>query len=243
MQPNVIGAAVIERARLIVNELKNAEQEAQLLREGKTELRLGVTPMMMLDAVPRALQQFADRHPDTRVFINEGSVPTLCSALRSGSVDIVLSRPDPLFSSAPGLDLQPLFNEDPCVMACPSHPLLSKKRVRWEDLVHEKWILPPLQTFTWQNFAQAFIIRGLLPPEAHYECASFHSSVRLASRTSALMVAPMSVGAHYESLRLVKRLDLSFPGVLAPISLIQRSERPNVPVVNDFIETLLTIFN
>jgi len=238
MQPNTVGAALIERSRLILNELRNAEREALALREGRGELRLGVTPMMMLDMVPRALHRFGKHSPDTRVFIKEGNVPMLFKELAVGNVDMVLARFSPLYSDAAKLAHRPLFDDSPCVMAKPTHELIRKKRLRWDDVVHAKWALPPRETVTWQNFAQAFTVRGLVPPEAQYESSSFHSSVRLVHQTEALMVAPASVAADYERLGLVTRLPLKFPGVLPPISLIQRSEYANRPVVDEFIQAL-----
>ena len=242
---NTVGTTLIGRARLILNELTRADNEVAQILNGKIEFTMGVTPMMMLEIVPRALHSINLAMPNLKLVFVERNVPILLEELAQGKIDMVLASFPFDASYVHDKDVFEyirLFEEKLCVLVRQEHPLLKKKRVGWSDIVKAQWVLPVQSTLTWRNFSRAFIQRSMTPPEPKYVSSSFHSNIRVIAHTDCLMVAPLSVGMHYSAVGLVKVLDLPFPKAPNPVSIILKRNRvhnePEKKIISVFLEQL-----
>lgn len=242
---NTVGTTLIGRARLILNELTRADNEVVQILNGKIEFTMGVTPMMMLEIVPRALHSINLIMPNLKLVFVERNVPILLEELAQGKIDMVLASFP--FDSSYGHETDAfeyirLFEEKLCVLVRHGHPLIAKKRVTWSDIAKAQWVLPVQSTLTWRNFSRAFIQRSMTPPEAKYVSSSFHSNIRLIAHTDCLMVAPLSVGKHYSGIGLVEVLDLPFPKAPNPVSIILKKNRvqnePEKKIISIFLKQL-----
>ena len=242
---NTVGTTLIDRARLILNELTRADNEVVQILNGKIEFTLGVTPMMMLEIVPRALHTINLIMPNLKLIFVERNVPILLEELAQGKIDMVLASFP--FDSASEHEKDVfesirLFEEKLCVLVRNGHPLLAKTRINWSDIAKAQWVLPVQSTLTWRNFSRAFIQRSMTPPEPKYVSNSFHSNIRVIAHTDCLMVAPLSVGKHYSAIGLVKVLDIPFPKAPNPVSIILKKNRvrnePEKKIISVFLEQL-----
>lgn len=243
---NSVGSALIWRARLILNELSRAGGEVTEILNGRREITIGLTPMMMLEVVPKALGAINNSMPNLRIVFVERNVPTLLDELAQGKIDIVLgSLPydASVVHEKAAFEYIRLFEEKLCVMARDGHALAQKKRVNWTDLTEAAWVLPTDGSLTRRNFNKGFIQHDISPPEPKYVSSSFHSNVRIISHTDCLMVAPLSVGKHYTSIGLVKVLNISFPKADNPISIILKKTRIRTETENKIISIFLEYFS
>lgn len=239
---NNVGEALIWRARLILNELTHANNEVAEILNGKIEIILGVTPMMMLEIIPRSLAVINDTIPNLKIVFIERNVPTLLNELALGKIDIVLSslpHDASIVHEKEVFEYIHLFEEKLCVLARKEHMLASKKQVSWTDLTNAQWVLPVDSSLTRHNFCRAFILRNLTPPEPKYISSSFHSNVRIIGHTDCLMVAPLSVGKHYALIGMVKMLNINFPKEETSISIIRKKNR----LQTEAEKTIISIFS
>lgn len=134
-----IGERIVEQAQQVLEEAETIKQVAQ---EGKDQLkgpvRLGVIYTIGPYLLPHLIPLLNRRAPDMTLVIEESFTANLREALRRGELDmIIVSLP----FEAPGIVMQPLYDE-PFVLALPSgHPWGKTKAINAEQLADETLLL------------------------------------------------------------------------------------------------------
>jgi DNA-binding transcriptional LysR family regulator len=136
------GEALVRHADKILARLAEAEAELEAiagLRGGR--LRLATFPTAGATLVPRAIAEFTKRHPAVELSLAEAEADESLPRLRAGELDLVLVDD---FTGAYGDDDDVEFVhllDDPLHLALSAdHPLVSRRRLRFEDLAAEPWI-------------------------------------------------------------------------------------------------------
>ncbi|MCA9320629.1 MAG: hydrogen peroxide-inducible genes activator [Planctomycetes bacterium] len=137
--PTVAGAALAEKGRMILAELRDFADAALAFKEPLSgTLRLGVIPTVAPYVLPRALKEVHRRHPQLRLLLREGQTARLTELLFEGSLDLVLLA---LEADLGAVETLALF-DDPFVLAVPTgHRLQDRKRVSERDLFEEQVLL------------------------------------------------------------------------------------------------------
>jgi DNA-binding transcriptional LysR family regulator len=133
-----VGAAVAERASIILSQLESMRADAAAAAETQAHtLRIGGLTSTNARVMPQLLRAFADAHPDVRVTLLEGSDAEVLDWLRTGAVDlaIVATVEDDLLTA-------PLAADDLLVVLGVDHPLAGREAVAIRDLAHEPFIMP-----------------------------------------------------------------------------------------------------
>lgn len=133
------GAAIIERARHIVQEAEDIRELARASRnplEGR--LRVGLIPTIAPYLLPRVSSQLRKAVPDLQLLLQELQTAPLLGALREGELDMgILALP----AGTQGLETRSLFAEAFVVAMPRKHPLTARKRLRPADLAGEPLLL------------------------------------------------------------------------------------------------------
>ena len=87
------------------------------------------------------------------------------------------------------------------------------------------WIEAPTNTALHDFFADAFLRRGLTPPQPAYQSASFYSCIAILSSSDCLMMVPNEVGRHFASQSRVCVLPVNVDEASAAFSIIKRRSR------------------
>lgn len=171
---NALGEAAVYRARVMLGELARGRDEVDALRTGaKGVLRLGT--LSVTATVPRAVVALRRRVPGARVQIQEGRVRELIQKLLHGELDCVFGAITPALLTSgllPLLRPEVLLEDELCVLCGATHPLASKRRLRWAALHDAAWAAPPKDTLVRQALMTAFLNEGLEPPEPAIEVVS-----------------------------------------------------------------------
>jgi DNA-binding transcriptional LysR family regulator len=174
VRPTPIGIAAVRRARLIRHEVEGCAEEIAALRDGGGPLlRLGTVSVTSI--VPDALVKLRRRVPNAIVHISEGPVDTLLARLLAAELDCVFGALSPDFLGSPIVhDLIPeiVYRDRVCVVASDRSLLSPKRRLRWQDLARQSWVLPPPSTVVRQALVAMFVGQGLEPPFASVETMS-----------------------------------------------------------------------
>jgi DNA-binding transcriptional LysR family regulator len=138
------GEALVRHAEGILARLADAEAELEAIagmRGGR--LRLGTFPTAGATLMPRAIAEFAHRHPGVELSLTEADPIDSLPQLRAGDLDLVLvDDSGPVMENDAEVELEPVL-EDPLYLALSKdHPLASRARVRIEDLAGDQWIQP-----------------------------------------------------------------------------------------------------
>ena len=170
------GAALHARARQLRLSLVDVTREISDLSHGREgHLRLGLGTGIAETLLEPVLSGLLKDAPKLALKIAVEANDTLMSALRKGSLDLVVSG----ISGIPDAELvqEHLYDDEFVVYASAAHRLAKRKSVTMADLAKERWAAPAANTLSWQGLRRAFEDRGLAPPRFTIEANS--ASLRL----------------------------------------------------------------
>lgn len=127
------GEVFLEGARTALAVLDEAASAAQrAARELTGTLRLGYVPGAALELTPFILTEFAERHPDVVVEMQEFPVSDSSAGLASGATDVAFVR---LPKSIPNIETEVLFVDPVVAMVPSSHHLVGRISVSARELI------------------------------------------------------------------------------------------------------------
>jgi LysR family transcriptional regulator, regulator of abg operon len=164
------GLLLLERARLIVNELERAETQMEHLRDGqKGKLAIGVTPLAGMTLLPAAFAAFRSQQPDVDVTFYEHPSAQLVENLRNGHLDFavaaIMDEPEPSFVRSQ------VLAEFPTVFAVRNGSSLAKAK-SLHELRNAEWMHFDT-TLQHAEFVRTLFTReGVEPPRRITLCTS-----------------------------------------------------------------------
>lgn len=232
--PTEMGDYMIRQARLVLADLRRVRSEFASNNQGRALLRIGAFPLVMLEIVPHALGLLRRSHPGIRAEFHEGAASELLAALADGMLDLVIGRMLPEFAANEDLVPSFLFTESFCIVGGVHHALARRRKISWQELADIDWIEAPPNTALHDFFAEAFLRRGLRPPQPIYQSASFYSCVAILGTSDCLMMVPSEVGRHFARQSRVRVLPVKVEEATAPFSIIKRRSRADTRAMPAF---------
>lgn len=171
VQPTLAAARLLRFVRLARAELQAGIDELEALRSaGAGRVTVGTMPLARAVLLPQTLARFAREHPGASVNVVEGPYLELLSSLREGELDLLVgAMRDPL--PVPDVAQEPLFTDDPVIVARASHPLASGG-FAFKALLDYPWVVSAIGTPVRRRWEQMFTDHGLDPPRLRIECGS-----------------------------------------------------------------------
>lgn len=242
--PTTRGEAVISGARLLLNSLQHVRKTAAQADRGQI-VRLGVAPFLALAMVPRLLQQVQLLKQKSQVMLREGPGSSLLQQLLDGELDaiiVAMSRDVVDTPEVANLSYQVLYNESLAVIAKRGHPFCRRKKISWEDLLHERWILPPPPSMVESAIRTAFVAQGLVPPVPAIMPAGPASNVALVGAGLGISAVPRPMMAMSMLKEGVEELRLHPHAPLPAISLVYRRAAEDSPPISLLQEAIKALF-
>ncbi|HEY4375240.1 MAG TPA: LysR substrate-binding domain-containing protein [Burkholderiales bacterium] len=237
VEPTPAGEIAIRGAALLLEELGHVRDEAALGEQAGTLLRLGATPFLAQGYLPPRIAALGAREPTMRIQLAEGDIPGLIASLSAGRLDAVLC---PLTGGEgwdASLRYEPVFLAEFAVIAHKQHVLTRQKRVGWDVLAKQRWILPPPGTRMHGLITERFVRAGHPMPAAMVESGVPVTVVRLAAAGAGLAVVPLPTLSYLRAHGEVARLDVqpAIPG--AKVGLVSRAGpvNPRVSLLRDML--------
>ena len=227
--PTAQGAIAIRGAALLLQELAHLRSEAQAGEHAAAIIRIGAPPFVAQGYLPKVLARLAQRDPPVRVHLLEERVPVLIQALLQGEVDaLVTSHPMQMPEAGPAaLRFERLFEVEFSVIAPPGHPLTRARKVDWQQLAREPWVMPAKTSMARRVIEESFMRAGAVPPLPVVESTSPVTNVQLVAAGAGLSIAPTTTSRHAQSLGQVKSLKVSPAIPPSPVELIFRGTVAN----------------
>ena len=217
------GAAVLERARRVSAELEAVVADVAALRhEIAGTARIGMIGTTARWLAPPLLDRMAERHPQVRLLIGDGTSATLEPLLAAGSLDAAVVN---LPHNNPDLVERPLFDEDLMLVVPPGHALADRDGVTMQDLDGLPLLLPAPGTNFRKEIEQAGIDSGVtLTPLAELDGVRLIASLTTRGYGPAILPATgASEGRGLHHIR-VEGLPRRTVGVV-----LRRRARPSAP--------------
>ena len=163
------GEQLAHHARIIRAESKNIDAS---IRQAQTAVRrsvhIAVVPQQPLPIFARALIDVVEDEPNIHCCVNVRGRSEAMELLEQGEADMVLG-PLMLKGDDDSLVQDPLFYDDNSLYCSVHHPFAKRKRVNWEELLQERWVLGPRGSESTARIDDVFVNHGLAPPAIHLE--------------------------------------------------------------------------
>ncbi|WP_148281096.1 LysR family transcriptional regulator [Bordetella bronchiseptica] len=172
--PNRLGLLLLDRAQVMMEEVRATEDELQLARQGQMGL-LRIGTFSGSRAILQAVAELSLSDERLKIELHESQVNQLLDALLRNELDCVLGAlpPDELrHERIDQLRLEQLAADTIDVVTPCGSVWSRKRRVRWEDLAHERWLLPPRDSLLRRAFVQQYLELGIAPPAPVVESLS-----------------------------------------------------------------------
>lgn len=227
------GQAAARGAKLLLAELGMVASEIrQAGSADRLSIRIGITPYLGASVLPAALGRLTRKDQLGHILIEEGWASPLLDKLSEGALDMLLimctTEMVPALENA-SLRYERLLPEELAVVATPSHPLATRRRVRIVDLAEERWILGVPPSLTRRTLEEAFLHDGHRPPRPVFEATHLDNLVEAAAAGIGIAACPARGADNAIRAGRVIRLAL-YPAVaLPPIVMVYRkllSEHP-----------------
>jgi len=90
VRPTVVGMRILERARSLVEEIKELRSAASATELPAGPLRLGATPTAMLGLLPPLMRGWMKSYPSIQIYIEPGTSAVLLDQVMSGGLDAAI---------------------------------------------------------------------------------------------------------------------------------------------------------
>jgi DNA-binding transcriptional LysR family regulator len=227
--PNDRGRELIRRAVALSNEIHEiGEQLTAMERSASSILRIGT--FSVLPRVPTAIARLRQEAPQILVRVREGTAIDLTDALIAQELDCIVGALPPELLQTDlinALKVEPLADDQLCIVASSRHALTRRKRLSWAGLVDAQWVLPPRESLLRRAVSAAHLTAGLRDPDPAVELLSPISIAALLEGDSTLVGAMRLEHARFEGMRgTLKTLPVHPVMALPPLSIITRYKRP-----------------
>lgn len=234
------GERLIGHARLITRQLRLAEEElSQAAGNDTGTLRVGLVPLLTLNALPEVFAWFRQRYRQVQLQFTEGLVARVVPSLREGSLDLAVVALDDHQQPGHGLQQRLLRKEAQCVVARTGHAL---HRAEGAPALSEcEWLVTtPRLDEAGSRLAPLFQAAGL-PLPTRLASSEAMGTLALLRSTDVVSVLPRSLLGHpaTEGIAEVKNCPLRATDL--QLALLQRPETPLTPAADYFAHCLVQV--
>jgi DNA-binding transcriptional LysR family regulator len=174
--------------------------------------------------LPVALIGVLKDYPDVLVSIMEASESVLAAALKAREIDFFISRL-PAHAIDDELQYKVLYEDAMYVIASRTHPLASRKRIRYPELTSERWVMPPEGTFFFEHIQRVLEAGGFTMPRHSIMTMSIPVIYGMVAAGQFLSFAARSQYRFTPMKPLLAALPIDLPAVTAPIGVVTRKGR------------------
>jgi LysR family transcriptional regulator, regulator of abg operon len=223
LAPTARGRLALQGAALLLAQLAHLQQEV-VADEPAVLLRLGAPPFVAHGYLPAVLARLTRGHEATQVALVEERVPVLLRQLAAGELDALVTSYPAQMPEDLGTQLryEKLFEAQIRVIAAPTHRLARSRRIGWEALAQERWVMPAPTAMIRRAVDECFLRSGVPAPAPVVESTSPVTNIELVAQGVGIGVAPeASVRTALAQKRLVT-LPVRPAIPAGPVSLIWR---------------------
>jgi DNA-binding transcriptional LysR family regulator len=213
-----------------VERLKDMSQHA------RGNITLACIPSMTSHVLPDIIRSYADRYPDNRIRLLDGSSHEVRESVLSGQAELGIAIEG---ERHPNLAETPLF-ADPLVFICRSpHPLEGRKSVTWADM-RDAELIGVSSFMATRVFMDYQLAKRGIRLRSNYEVQHHATAVNLVAAGVGSAILPSSTFKEGDRPGVVK-IALGNPVVRRKVVLIQAKQATLSPAAAAFCELTLSM--
>jgi len=240
LQLTPAGLLLKRLANTMLGDIARTGAEMKALAAGRVpRLNIGSVWAGIAGGLPEAVSAFQQAHADVAVSIHDGPFDNLLQGLETRAMDAVIGVLDAR-AHQPQLAHQVLFDDHvTMVIGQGSKHWGSHRSLDFADVLHEKWVMPPLGTLT-RIQMDAFLVEQqaswLVP---HAETASLTMMQALLQKGDYVGVCSESMADYMASLGLFRKIAVDSNIRFGPITVMWNREHASATLL-DFVACLTT---
>lgn len=229
LQKTVQGEVVVNGAALLLRELLHLQEEAKVAGSAgdvSAVLRLGTSAFLAVGLLPPVIARLTALEPPLSIRLREGTVPALFESLLAGDLDALVSlyNSDVMASTARrDVRFEKIAEEAYVVIAPPGHRLTRLRKVSWQMLGEERWVLTIRPSLARIYLEDSFRRHGVVPPSPICETDGPLTATRMVAAGVGLSSVPESTAFEAVRGKLVSLVRVESPPPKATLGLVYRS--------------------
>ena len=234
VEPTEFGLGLIERARVILNEISRAKDLLREIEAGEVgEITIGATHNYAHFVLPEVIAKFAGERRQAKIHIVTGSFPELIDGMKVGRMDFAIALLGPI-SHGDELVVEPLGFSHARVLARAGHPLVNKAAVSVPELAAAHWALLDSGSLQ-QKFATFFSDRRHPTPRQVLQTSSVVLLKKALLKMDALTVLPLDMVRDELASGEFCAVNCDTPSESARVGLIFRANSPMSPQIAQLV--------
>lgn len=238
VSPTPLGEIVTRRAVSALAEIHRAGLEVRdFVRGNRLPLSIGSLLSLSSTFLPRAVLELARQAPDLLIKVDTDRSRALIDDLLAARHDIVIARVRDA-SLEPDLVFEPLIAEPIKVFVRPGHALARRRKLKLEDVVAERWILPPVETDMRVRLDAMCLQRGLPLITGLIETLSVPVILSVVRMSDALVALPNEFARPFCDSGLLALLPLDLGVRTENVGIITRRHHSASPQLQQALRVL-----
>jgi len=243
MELTAFGQSLLPHAALLESGLHRALEEIDLLRgASKGIARVGILPSLVPDVLPIVLNNVLVKLPGIQVHVVEAPNHQLTRALLRGEIDFAIAAVPPDLTEE-SIRATSLVNDEICIVARATHPIMRKKSPTQKELSEYNWALQERGGLIWRYFLALFASANLDPPVVTLTANSVQTLKSVITSSDLITMLPRISIRNEEKNRVLRPVPLRAARWRRQLAVLRRANGPMLPAVNlvlaEFRKTLL----
>jgi DNA-binding transcriptional LysR family regulator len=227
------GRAFLNDARAILERVEAAGSRARAIGNGYAgRIEIGLSGSHFLGALPKMIAAYMQNYPDVSVVLHEQKPATQLEELRSGRIDLSISRTpvnDVALTST-------LLWSDPMLAALPrGHTLGRRKRLSLPDLRNERFVMLRLDSSAYAQHIYDCCVQAGFAPNVVQLVLEVPAVMSLVAAGIGVGLIPRSVQHMYAELIQIVPLGPHAPN--SGVYVVQRRQE-NSSVIGEFVRMI-----
>lgn len=191
------GIALRSRAESIIYRMDEAEQLMTDMRAGLSgHVRIGAGPSFLTQILPEAIAELAEKQPNVRYTIREGTTDELYEWIKTREIDYALLGWVKSDHTRASLDSALAYNrllvDDLVIVTRKDHPLQLRPPQSFKELAQYRWLLPRMSTNLQDELNHVYVSKGEELPAAHILTSSLFITFAFLRRTNLVTILARS---------------------------------------------------
>lgn len=241
VEPTLHALTIAPRAVVIFDELRRTAQELALVSRGaQGSLRVGITAMPAIPLLPVAVRRLTQAHPGIFVSVVEANETSLLDRLRRRDIEVAILRLS-LIEPDEDMEATALFRESLCVICSNEHRLTKRKKVTWDELLEERWVMPPADCYFYEHLLVTLHAAGLKMPRHCVESFSINMQFAMMLHAQLLSFGMRGQVDFAPGLGVTTRLPFELKAAAHPVAAVVMKSHDTSPLARELIAQLRAI--
>lgn len=244
--PTPQGDAVLQGASVLLHELAHLHESARAsLQQSSAVLHLGVPATVAAATLPAVLTHLRAADLSLLIRLREDPVSVLFDALLEGELDALLTSftPSLITARASPMVVERCVDHAYAVIASADHRLARRRKVAWQELVDERWILPEPSLLARQGVEAYFVHAGIAVPQPEITANNPATIVQLVAAGLGISWAAEGAIAAEERIGRIARLRVPLQARRVPTALVYRAGTAGHPVLQQLRQAVVATRN